>query len=213
MSRTQKNNSAMITGVIEDDLTFSHEINGEGFYKGFILSARKSETVDRIPFFISEQVVNVNHAWKNHLVTVKGSLRQYKLHDDKGIKRTTYALFVTNWREWKEGEVSNNNEIVLDGIICKTPVFRRTASGREVTDLLVISERSRRQSDCIRCIAWEHYTEFCSGLEVGEKVHILGRIQSRTYPKWNEDNKQEWITTYEVSINKIERIKQEELTE
>ncbi|MBR6693124.1 MAG: single-stranded DNA-binding protein, partial [Clostridia bacterium] len=59
------------------------------------------------------------------------------------------------------------------------------------------------KSDYIPCIAWGRNARFCRSFEVGEKVAIEGRIQSREYVKKIDESLQEQKTAFEISISKI----------
>ena len=69
--------------------------------------------------------------------------------------------------------------------------------------------RIYNKSDYLPCIAWGRNARFVKNFSVGDKVSVTGRIQSRDYQKRIND---ELITktAYEVSLNKIELIKEDE---
>src|SRR5699024_3879194 len=77
--------------------------------------------------------------------------------------------------------ISNPNQIFLDGFVCKKPLYRTTPFGREITDLLVAVNRPYNKSDYIPCISWGRNARFAEKIEVGERVRLWGRIQSREY--------------------------------
>ena len=98
------------------------------------------------------------------------------------------------------------NKIYLDGYICKSPIYRTTPFGREISDLLMAINRSYNKSDYIPCIAWGRNARFCEKLLVGDHIKLWGRIQSREYQKKYEGGNVENKTAYEVSISKLEYI-------
>ena len=104
----------------------------------------------------------------------------------------------------EESEVANPNEIILDGFICKKPIYRTTPFGREIADILLAVNRAYNKSDYIPCIAWGRNARFCQNMNVGEKIKIWGRIQSRLYEKKFEDGTSETRRAYEVSVSKLE---------
>ena len=69
--------------------------------------------------------------------------------------------------------------------------------------------RSYNKSDYLPCIAWGRNARYVKNFNVGDKVSVTGRIQSRDYQKRIND---ELITktAYEVSLNRIELIKEDE---
>jgi single-stranded DNA-binding protein len=92
---------------------------------------------------------------------------------------------------------------VLSGYICKPPVYRTTPFNREIADLLVAVNRSYNKSDYIPAIAWGRNARFVRGLNVGDRVALSGRIQSRIYQKKQADESLVEMTAYEVSISKL----------
>ena len=56
-------------------------------------------------------------------------------------------------------------------------------SGREIADLLLAVNRPYGKSDYIPCIAWGRNARYASGFEVGTRVQIWGRVQSKEYTK------------------------------
>ena len=75
------------------------------------------------------------------------------------------------------------NTVILDGFVCKPPIYRCTPKGREIADILVAVNRPYGKSDYIPCIAWGRNARFAGGLETGEHIQIQGRFQSREYAK------------------------------
>jgi len=113
--------------------------------------------------------------------------------------------------EIKEGIISYGNEqerdenkIILEGYLCKLPVYRRTPSGKEICDLMIAcNEYDLRRTDYIPCIAWWNEAREAADFKVGDFVKIIGRIQSRIYHKNLSGDEVELRTAYEVSIGRI----------
>jgi single-stranded DNA-binding protein len=109
-------------------------------------------------------------------------------------------------REIKETEAETNpNKIELTGYVCKEPVYRTTPFKREICDLLVAVNRAYNKSDYIPCIAWGRNARFAKNFEVGEKIFVSGRIQSRVYQKTVDDVVISRVA-FEVSINNIDTV-------
>ena len=107
--------------------------------------------------------------------------------------------------EEREFGLEDENCISLDGYICKQPTYRKTPLGREIADILLAVNRPYGKSDYIPCITWGRNARFASGLEVGTRLQINGRIQSREYQKRISDDEFESRVAYEVSVKKIEK--------
>ena len=95
----------------------------------------------------------------------------------------------------------NTNLVVLDGYICKEPILRQTPSGKIICDLHIACERGAiRKSDYIPCICWGGKAVLASQFDVGTKIWLQGRFQSRDYLK-KIDGKVETRRTHEVSVS------------
>ena len=111
----------------------------------------------------------------------------------------------------EEPDDSKANNILLDGYICKEPIYRKTPMGREIADLLLAVNRPYGKSDYIPCICWERNARYISNFGIiGEHVQISGRIQSREYKKKISDTEIELRTAYEVSVSKLEVMEDED---
>lgn len=194
------NNRVELCGEIVQKLAFSHEIFNEGFYETVLKVPRLSDHCDLIPITISERLLAQKDLRLGSKVCLKGQFRSYnKLENEKS--RLMLSVFV---REICDvGEVTNPNLIEISGYLCKKPNYRTTPFNREICDLLLAVNRSYNKSDYIPCIAWGRNARFVQNAQVGDKIFISGRIQSRDYEKKLDDGSVLNKTAYEVSINKI----------
>ena len=105
----------------------------------------------------------------------------------------------------------DENNVELDGFICKEPTYRETPLGRQVSDLIIASNRERNfKSDYIPCIAWGRNAIRTSELNVGTRVKVLGRLQSREYNKRLGDETYEARTAYELSSSMVSVVEESE---
>ena len=199
-----ENNQVTIIGEIASEFIFSHEVFGEGFYMVDVLVKRLSNSDDRIPLMISERLIDVNQNYIGEYIMASGQFRSYNQHDEKK-NRLVLSVFVREV-SFVEEEVdgAKTNSILLEGYICKRPIYRKTPLGREIADLLLAVNRPYGKSDYIPCICWGRNARFASGFEVGEHVQVLGRIQSRDYVKKLSETETEKRIAYEVSVSKLE---------
>lgn len=191
-------------GEIASEFVFSHEVFGEGFYMVDILVKRLSNSSDRIPVMISERLVDVTQDYQGEYIQILGQFRSYNRHE--GAKnRLVLSVFVREINFMEEfTDYTKTNQIFLDGYICKSPIYRKTPLGREIADLLLAVNRPYGKSDYIPCIAWGRNARFASGFEVGTRVRVWGRVQSREYTKKLSETECEKRVAYEVSISKLE---------
>lgn len=211
MNREIKNNQVTLIGEIVSNFEFSHELYGEGFYTAMLASERTSGQKDIIPIMVSDRLVDTGADWTGRFVKVLGQFRSYNKHEGER-NRLILSVFAREFEEFEELPFSDNydNHISLDGYICKQPNYRKTPLGREIEDILLAANRPYGKSDYIPCIAWGRNARFASGLEVGTRLQIEGRIQSREYQKRISDDKFETRTAYEVSISKMETVEETE---
>ena len=199
-----ENNQVSIMGKIDTGFTFSHQVFGEGFYVMDLIVKRLSDSEDRIPVMVSERLLDVTQDYVGEYIEIHGQFRSYNRHEEKH-NRLVLSVFAREVRFVEEEDDSVPvNQIFLDGYICKPPVYRKTPLGREIADLLMAVNRPYGKSDYIPCICWGRNARFASGFEVGGRVQIWGRIQSREYVKKISETESERRVAYEVSVSKLE---------
>ena len=205
-----ENNQVTVMGEVVSNFSYSHEIYGEGFYMVDLRCTRLSDSFDIIPVMVSERLLDVTASYIGMLLCVNGQFRSYNRHEEQK-NRLVLSVFA---REIEfideEPDGARTNHILLEGYMCKRPVYRKTPLGREIADLLLAVNRPYGKSDYIPCICWGRNARYASGFDVGEHVRILGRIQSREYVKKLSETETETRTAYEVSVSKVEFIEDEE---
>ncbi|WP_024621678.1 single-stranded DNA-binding protein [Metaclostridioides mangenotii] len=204
ISINTENNVVNLRGELENELKFSHEIFGEKFYNIDIKINRLSDSFDILPITISERLLQDIDIEEQNFVSVTGQLRSYnKSIDNKN--RLILTIFV---REITQIEDDNKdpNSIFLDGYICKNPVYRQTPLGREITDLLMAINRPYNKSDYIPAIVWGRNAKFAKSLNIGDRIQLWGRVQSREYEKKLDNGEVLKKVAYEVSISKIKKL-------
>ena len=209
------NNHLVLVGKVTSDKRFSHEIYGEKFYTFDLSVPRLSGNADIIPVTISERLLTNQDITIGNKIEIDGQFRSYNSYDQEKNKLilTVFAKdvqFLENQEEEieiRKDQVSN--EVVLDGFICKKPIYRKTPFGREISDILLAVNRAYNKSDYIPCIAWGRNARFCENVPVGTEVRIIGRVQSREYEKKHEDGTVEKKVAYEVSVSSLEIANQE----
>ena len=197
---TEKNNKVYVMGEIVSDATFSHEVYGEGFYEFFVRVMRLSGQADTLPITISERLIQDGMLAKGKMICALGQFRSYNKLEN-GRSRLMLTVFVRELLDVLPDQ--NPNSILLSGYICKPPVYRTTPFNREIADVLVAVNRAYNKSDYIPCIAWGRNARFVKNLNVGDRIAISGRIQSREYQKRLSDTETRTMTAYEVSVSKL----------
>ena len=203
-----ENNQVTVIGTVVSEFTYSHEVFGEGFYMTDILVRRLSSSNDTIPVMVSERLMDVSQSYRGQCIKVTGQFRSYNRHEEQR-NRLILSVFA---REIEfvdeEPDGARTNHILLEGYMCKRPVYRKTPLGREIADLLLAVNRPYGKSDYIPCICWGRNARYACGFDVGEHVRVLGRIQSREYVKKLSETEAETRTAYEVSVSKLECVEE-----
>ena len=196
-----ENNKVKVFGEVHSKPQFSHEIFGESFYEFLIKIKRLSDSFDIIPVTISERLMEDGKVEVGNLIAISGQFRSYnKLEDNKS--KLMLTIFVREFIDLDKKV--EPNQIEITGFLCKEPIYRTTPFNREICDVLLAVNRSYNKSDYIPCIAWGRNARFIKNCKIGEKIKVIGRIQSREYQKRIDDSNN-FVTkvAYEVSLNKI----------
>ena len=214
------NNHIVLVGKVTSDKRFSHEIYGEKFYIFDLSVPRLSGNADVIPVTISERLLTTQDVFIGAKLQIDGQFRSYNSYDNEKNKLilTVFVKDVQFLEENQEEEEETrrdvvSNEVILDGYICKKPIYRKTPFGREISDILLAVNRAYNKSDYIPCIAWGRNARFCENVAVGTEVRIVGRVQSREYEKKHEDGTVEKKVAYEVSVASLAVANQEDNSE
>ena len=206
------NNHITLVGKITDEKKFSHEIYGEKFYTFDLSVPRLSGNADIIPVTISERLFKEEDLVIDKKVKITGQFRSYNSYenDRNRLILTVFAKDIEFLPNQEEEIVASkdlvSNEVILTGYICKAPIYRQTPFGREIADILLAVNRAYNKSDYIPCITWGRNARYCSKMEVGTEVKVIGRVQSRAYEKKHDDGTVEQKIAYEVSISNLEVI-------
>ena len=209
MYEKMENNNVSVIGKIVSGFTFNHEVFGEGFYIVNLEVKRLSEQTDVLPLMISERLLDVTRNYVGNTVEIVGQFRSFN-RDEGNKKRLMLSIFVREVNFLDEfNDYTKTNQIFLDGYICKAPIYRKTPLGREIADILLAVNRPYGKSDYIPCIAWGRNARYASGFEVGVRVRVWGRVQSREYTKKLSETECEKRVAYEVSVSKLECVEQE----
>ena len=204
------NNFIDIGGRITSEFVFSHEIYGEGFYRFDVKVDRLSGAGDILPVTVSERIVDKDAMTPGQIVRIIGQIRSYNnyVEADKRNK-LVLTVFARDVELCANIPEENPNDVFLDGYLCKPTVYRTTPFGREISDLLLAVNRSYNKSDYIPCIAWGRNARYAEKLEVGDRVRLWGRMQSRQYQKRLDNGEVLEKTAYEVSVSKVEIVTDE----
>lgn len=201
-------NRIVLQGIVGEPLTPSHTLFDEKFYRMMMDVPRLSGNIDTLPVTVSERLLRTLPVSVGDKVTVRGQVRSYNRMEE-GKNRLILTAFARYLGPVESG-IANPNEVMLDGFLCRLPNYRTTPFGREITDLLLAVNRPYGKSDYIPVIAWGHMARRAHALDVGSRVVMNGRLQSREYQKKLEDDRVINRVAYEVSVTDMRAAGREE---
>ena len=202
--RETETNIAELSGDILAAPMFSHKSYGETFFEVMLGVERKSGYMDEIKVLISDRLICDFTMEIGMRIKVSGQIRTYN-EEQEGRSRLNIVIFAREITKIEQDEeMQYENYIFIDGFICKRPIRRTSPLGREICDLMIAVNRMYGKSDYIPCIAWGRNATYAGSLDVGERMIVTGRLQSREYRKRDEYGNSIAKVAYEVSVLKID---------
>lgn len=197
-------NQITVRGQLIELPEFSHENHGKRFYRFSLDIPRLSGNADRLPIVVEERILDTIDLSGGSMLTVNGQVRSHNTRSGSG-RHLLIFIFASSITA-ENGEPCNN--VILEGPLCKEPIYRRTPLGREICDAMLAVPRTFRRADYLPCIFWGRTAEEISCCHTGDRIRIEGRLQSRTYTKHTEEGAVERVA-YEVSALTAQILEQE----
>ena len=151
--------------------------------------------------------MDVTQSYIGETISVSGQFRSYNRHEEKKNRLILFRICTRiRVRGMRLRMISRAMQISPSTVTCvkSGTVQKSTAWQSRLRDLLVAVNGSYGKSDYIPCICWGRNARYASSFEVGSRVGVYGRIQSREYIKKIGEEQTEKRVAYEVSVNKIE---------
>ena len=190
----QSFNQILLRGNLYSCPEFSHENHGKVFLRFLLEVPRLSGTSDLLPVIAEKGVMESADISNGSIVSISGQIRT---HNQRCNGHRHLLVFVFASSITCESGLPVN-DVSLDGIICRPPVFRMTPLGREICDVMLAVPRAFHRSDYLPCIMWGRTAKEVSRCSVGDQLKLSGRFQSRSYTKTTETGIEQ-KTAYEIS--------------
>lgn len=172
-------NRVHLCGQAADAPVLSHINHGCAFYRFTLSVLRLSGQADKLPVIVPKALLDAVPVAAGDTVTVIGQLRSFNNKSGQG-SRLVISVFA---HQLTPGGESPFNQIQLSGVLCKTPVPRRTPLGREICDIILAVNRRYGRADYLPCIAWGAVAAQTADMHTGQRLTVEGRVQSRVYTK------------------------------
>ena len=188
-------NFVQLRGTAAGEPQLSHENHGQRFCRFPLSVQRLSGQTDLLHVIATARQLEPLLPLEGRRLAVEGQLRSFNNKSGHG-NRLVISVFA---QSLCGAEAEDLNSIQLRGVICKPPVLRRTPLGRCISDMMLAVNRRYGRADYLPCIAWGSLAYRCGAMEVGDRLSLEGRLQSRTYTKEIDGQLQE-RTAFEVSV-------------
>ena len=195
----QYENQILLRGDLLGLPEFSHENHGRRFCRFFLEVRRLSGAVDTLPVVAQSELAE--GLSPGQCISIQGQIRSHNHTDETGRHLMVFVFAQSLYPE--EGEHINDARVT--GLLCRDPTYRRTPLGREICDAMLAVPRAFRRADYLPCILWGRTAQEISRCRTRDTVTIQGRLQSRIYTKYVDDNPVE-RTAYELSALTAARI-------
>ena len=186
-------NELILEGTVLTEPEWSHDHRENRFYRFLLEVPRLSGESDILPILLPEYHLSLIETGQS--LRLRGQLRSFNNRSGVG-NRLVLTVYPTEISP-PLGEPCNR--IVLQGSICKPPIFRRTPLGRSICDVMLAVPRRYGRADYLPTIAWGQLALSAAELTVGEPMSLEGRVQSRIYHKTTDSGVEERVA-YEVSV-------------
>jgi single-stranded DNA-binding protein len=190
----QVTNQITLRGSLLSLPRFSHENHGKKFYRFTLEVPRLSGTADLLPIVAEERIIEAMETDAGDMIRVEGQIRSHNVRNN-GSRHLLIFVFASAITV-EDGDPIN--DVLLEGILCRDPVYRRTPLGREICDMMLAVPRQFKRADYLPCILWGRLAQEGSQCHLRDGVRISGRLQSRNYTKVTEEGPEE-RTAYEIS--------------
>lgn len=192
-------NQIILRGELVELPRFSHENHGRKFFRFLLNIPRLSGTLDTLPVIAEESILNTMDLSGGEMLRVTGQIRSHNIRSE--VRRHLLIFVFAGEIVAEEGEPIN--DAILEGPICRDPIYRRTPLGREICDVMLAVPRAFRRADYLPCILWGKTAQDASRCHVRDRIRICGRLQSRCYTKVTEEGPLE-RTAYEISALSVQ---------
>ena len=190
------NNQIFLRGRLAASPALSHVNHGTEYLLLPLTVCRLSGAEDTLHVIAAREQLNALPPLEaGSPLTISGEVRTFNNRSGVG-SRLVVSVFARTLSQ-EEGE--DENHLKLSGTLCKPPILRTTPLGRTICDMILASNRRYGRADYLPCIAWGSLAYRCGAMEVGDRLALEGRLQSRIYTKEIDGQIQE-RTAFEVSI-------------
>ena len=199
MDRIEANNSIRLCGTPLTAPEYSHSSRGLDFYTFPLRVQRLSGAADTLNILLRREQLEALPGEGAPGLCVEGEIRSFNSRRGEGAKLVITVLA----QELSPYPGEDENRVTLRGTLCKEPKLRVTPMGREICDLMLAVNRHYGRSDYLPCICWGLTARKAAVWDVGTRLRLEGRMQSRGYIKLTDEGPLH-RTAFEISAMELE---------
>lgn len=189
-------NDITLVGEVVSSPEVASTYSGTTLYSVYFSTQRSSSITDTLQIIVKSDMVNRLTPGVQRLIC--GEIRTTNQYDvTKHKNKLVVYVFVKDVVDVEECEY-NVNVAIIDGYLCKEPVIRTTNSGKTVCDILLAVNGRYGKSYYLPAVAFNDNAKYLAHKQVGDRVVVSGRLQSREY---EQNNKK--YTVFELFISNI----------
>ena len=200
-------NKIILKGITISELGECPEKFKENYLQITMKCERFSKGSDTLKIYFQRDMSGLHLLKKGIKLQLTGEVCVHSCESvENGKNHTMTFVICENFKLYTEMDeyTIDNNEVRLEGTVCKKPTFRITAAGLALATIILRVACTENVS-FIPCIFWQKNANQIAEIPAGTTIEITGRLQSRNYIK-RVDEKELTKTTYEVSVSKITNI-------
>ncbi len=192
------NNYVTLNGVVETEPLYHHSSKHINFYRTTLLVEDTGLKTNSVPINVKEE--DLPKFYKGANVAVYGRLRTFNVVQETYM-RVDLSVNILGFLDY---ERTYNNHAVVQGKICKGPLFRIKPNGTHKVDLVIAISRPYGKSDYVSCVAFGDLADRFSKMTAGDDVTVFGKVTSREYKKYLGSGVVIPRTTYELFIEEFQ---------
>ena len=199
-------NKIILKGTIRD-IQPSHVVKDTEYDKADLIVPGKDGNEDLITIKFKKYS---NVYQEGQIVSLKGNIRSYskKLEDGKS-KVDIYVFTYFDIPETDEEDREIENRFEVDGRICKIDKLRTDKNGKDslhfiLANNIFVEGGANKIDTYIPCVCFGELAKQHQDLAVGDFVTLRGRLHSRTYKKYLDNEEMEIRMAHEAVIEYME---------
>ncbi len=188
----------------------TYTIHDKSYTKYYVAVHRKSGKADALPVIVGGHLLKNCTVAPGDFVKITGCLRSRNYYESgkRALQGFVHALAISAITEDEYNEATDRNIVHMQGYVCMPVTERLTKrKGRNIADIMLATARQNCQTNYISCVVWGDQALEAADYQIGDKLDIKGRYQSRSYIRKVGENIVERVI-YELHVYEVTKIQE-----